>query len=192
LKKKLKKSIKKVKKSKKSKYKKIFLITHKDMQSTWVYAVVLAVIIIAFIVWLVTMQMEEFELQKDPKLDELRMILEPMFSRGSFNDPYLNSVYNGNKGNLLSNVSLYRGDKSYTINKSKIFLCLRDNEQEYYSNNMLLFVLLHEIAHVMCDEIGHVPKFHKIFDALIQEASKLGIYDTTIPVVQNYCDVENH
>lgn len=155
------------------------------MKSRWIYTIILALVIVGFVIWLVSMQIEEFELQKDPKLPELKALLNPMFEKKNFNNPLLQEL---NKGNVLDKISLYKGEKSYTINKSKVYLCLRDENGEYYSNNMLLFVFLHELAHVICDEIGHTKRFQEIFDALLDEASNMGIYDPDIPVVRNYCN----
>lgn len=155
------------------------------MKSRWIYTIILALVIVGFIIWLLKMQIEEFELQKDPKLSELKSLLNPMFEKESFNNHMLNQIL---KRNVLDQISLYRGEKSYTINKSKVYLCLRDEAGEYYGNNMLLFVFLHELAHVICDEVGHTQKFQEIFDALLDEASHMQIYDPNIPVIQNYCN----
>ena len=92
-----------------------------------------------------------------------------------------------NNGNLLDKISLYKGDKSYTINKQKIFLCLRDENGSYYDDMMLLYVLLHELSHVLCDEVGHTEKFHEIFDQILAEANKQGIYDNSYSIIQDYC-----
>lgn len=88
---------------------------------------------------------------------------------------------------VVDTIQLYEGNKSYTINKQKIYLCLRDEKQNYYDFNMLLYVAIHELAHVLCDEIGHTAKFHKIFQELLQKATELRIYDPNKPIIQNYC-----
>jgi hypothetical protein len=89
--------------------------------------------------------------------------------------------------NLMNEIKLHRGDKSYTINKEKIFLCLKDEKGEYYTDNMLLYVLIHELAHCVCKEIGHTDTFNEIFQVLLDKASSLGIYNPNIPIVQDYC-----
>jgi hypothetical protein len=66
-------------------------------------------------------------------------------------------------------------------------LCLKDKNGEYYDKNMLIYVLLHEISHSLCDEVGHTKKFNEIFNALLKEAVKKGIYDENKPIIQNYC-----
>ena len=48
---------------------------------------------------------------------------------------------------------------------------------------MLVGVAVHELAHAVCDEIGHTPKFWKIYDELLEKATKLGFYNPSIPPV---------
>ena len=83
-------------------------------------------------------------LQDDPMLHTLKRKLAPIDEH-------------------IKDVRLYKGNKSYTINKKKIYLCLKDKNDEYYSVNMLTYVFLHEFAHVKCDELGHTEKFNTIF-----------------------------
>lgn len=123
-----------------------------------------------FIMTLYTMTMyykEKYQ-QRDPILYEIRenlMLLSP-------------------KAKYLK---FYQDDKSYTINKQKVYLCLKDDKNEYYPMNMLMYVAIHELGHVLCDEIGHTPKFQSIFSDLLLRATELGIYDPDIPVIHNYC-----
>jgi uncharacterized protein YneF (UPF0154 family) len=153
-------------------------------KSTWIYTIILFIIIIAFMGWLIVMQVREYYLQDDPKLRELREIIKPLFERDNYYSGMLAPL---NDKNIMNEITLYKGDKSYTINKQKIFLCLKDEKKEYYNTNMLVYVLLHEISHVICDEVGHTEKFNKIFDELLSEATKVGVYDPSVPIIQDYC-----
>ncbi|QNH08546.1 136R [Invertebrate iridescent virus Kaz2018] len=95
-----------------------------------------------------------------------------------------------NNRNLMAEIKLQEGPKSFTINKKQIFLCIKDKKSgdaNYYDYNSLIFVTLHEIAHVLCDELGHTQKFQHIFKELLDHASSLGLYDETKPFVKNYC-----
>jgi len=87
----------------------------------------------------------------------------------------------------VPNLKFFEGKKSYTINKKKIYLCLKDENGEYYDFNMLMYVSIHELSHVICDEIGHTPKFHRIFREMLDLAEQKNIYDSSIPIVKNYC-----
>ena len=70
----------------------------------------------------------------------------------------------------IRNIKLFRGSKSYTINKNKIY------------------VFLHEFSHYLNkDDVGHTEKFHEIFRDLILKAHFLGIYDISIPPLKKYC-----
>ena len=64
---------------------------------------------------------------------------------------------------------------------------MKDENNNYYQENMLMYVVLHELAHVICDEIGHTKKFERIFKELLNDAGELGIYNASIPPIPNYC-----
>ena len=68
----------------------------------------------------------------------------PLFPK---NEQYTGVLETLNDRDILSEISLRKGEKSFTINKTKIFICLKDKKDEYYNNNMLMYVLLHEISH---------------------------------------------
>jgi len=81
--------------------------------------------------------------------------------------------------------------KSYTINKQKIYLCLKDKHGKYYDMNMMMYVALHELAHCLCDDIGHTAKFHDIFETLLDKAHTMKLYDKTISPIADYCIYDN-
>ena len=124
------------------------------------------------------------ECDNEPKLKELHNILKPMFEDNVQYDGVLKNI---NKKKILYDLSLCNGEKSYTINKEDIFLCLKDENDKYYHDNMLIYVLLHEVAHSICPEIGHTNLFKEIFNALLDKAIEMKIYDKSIPVIKNYC-----
>jgi len=80
------------------------------------------------------------------------------------------------------------GNKSYTINKKNVYICMRDENDKYYDRNFLKFVVLHEISHALCDEIGHTPKFTRIFGDVLERAARLGIYDPNGMHIEDYCN----
>ena len=90
----------------------------------------------------------------------------------------------------VKDLNFYKGSESYTINKEDVYLCLKDENGEYYNENMLTYVTLHEIAHAICDEVGHTPKFHDIFQQLLDKAYHLGLYNPSIPIIQDYCQYD--
>ena len=68
---------------------------------------------------------------------------------------------------------------SYSINKGqKIVLCIRSKKTgKLVDFNTILFVALHEIAHVATKKVGHVSEFWNTFKYLLTVAIKLKIYN---------------
>jgi len=65
---------------------------------------------------------------------------------------------------------------SYSINKGEqIVLCLRTNNKLMDLNTMM-FVVLHEMAHICTVSIGHTPEFWANFKWILEEAINIGIY----------------
>ena len=70
---------------------------------------------------------------------------------------------------------------AYSENKGeKIALCLNKNakigDKKLIDPNTLMFVALHELSHVGTESEGHEPEFWNNFKFLLQEATKLGLY----------------
>ncbi len=96
-------------------------------------------------------------------------------------------------------LQFYHDKKSYTINKKKVHLCVKDEKGVYYDDNMLIYASLHELGHVLCDEIGHTPKYWAVFDNLLDKASKTidpitnkPVYDPKKPINKDYCESNYH
>lgn len=89
---------------------------------------------------------------------------------------------------IAPNLKFFEGKKSYTINKTYVFICLKDEKGKLYQQNQLVLVIAHEIAHALCDEIGHTEKFQNILDDLLKAAEKAGLYDPRIPHIPDYCE----
>jgi len=76
------------------------------------------------------------------------------------------------------------GSTSYTENKGeKLVLCLRNKtpnangEYEFHEINLLVFVCLHEITHIMNDRWGHKMQFWQLFKFVLKNAVEAGIYE---------------
>ena len=69
---------------------------------------------------------------------------------------------------------------SYSVNKGeKIHLCLRQregNNENLVDENVMVFVALHEMAHVITPSLGHGPDFWNNFGWLLKQAEAQGIY----------------
>jgi hypothetical protein len=72
-------------------------------------------------------------------------------------------------------------DTSYSENKGqKIVVCLRDKtkppQYPVIDQNTIMFVMLHEMAHLMTETIGHTQEFWTNFKRILQDAIQIGIY----------------
>jgi predicted metal-dependent hydrolase len=70
---------------------------------------------------------------------------------------------------------------SYSINKGeKIVLCLRSRTEPNVNKlepiNILMFVTLHEVAHIGTESIGHTNEFWNTFKFILKESIDINIY----------------
>jgi|LakMenEpi03Aug12_release.lakeMendotaPanAssembly.Ray.scaffolds.fasta_scaffold444073_2 predicted metal-dependent hydrolase len=68
---------------------------------------------------------------------------------------------------------------SYSVNKGeKIVFCLRSKDKfaNLEDENVIMFVAIHELAHIMTISIGHTEEFWNNFRFMLKEAIKMGIY----------------
>lgn len=67
---------------------------------------------------------------------------------------------------------------SFTVNKGeKISLCLIDKGTfKLHDYNLIMYVAIHELAHVACPEVGHGDLFADIFKFLLEIAININIY----------------
>jgi len=133
--------------------------------------IILSIILlfIGIIFYFISQSNKESYLQNDPVLLKLREKMVKVFPEE------------------MSKINLYTGDKSYTINKKKIYMCMKDERGDYYNDQILSNVFLHELAHTLCPEVGHTDLFYSIFDDLLEKASDGGIYDINTTVPSDYC-----
>jgi hypothetical protein len=89
---------------------------------------------------------------------------------------------------ILDNLLIVEDKESFTINKKVIHLCTKEPKSgNYYDKNTLMYVVLHELSHVLCNEIGHTENFYIINKALLDYTIKHGFYDDSKPFINNYC-----
>lgn len=67
---------------------------------------------------------------------------------------------------------------SYSVNKGEqIVYCIRSKyDGTIHGLNLIMYVALHEMAHVACPEYGHGDLFKKIFAFLTNRGIEIGIY----------------
>jgi len=86
---------------------------------------------------------------------------------------------------LLSEAAIDERYTTFTIDKQDIHICLRtrDGYDKLYDINILMYVVLHELAH-LCNYdkneypiTGHGSEFKYIFRLLVTESIQIGIYN---------------
>ena len=66
---------------------------------------------------------------------------------------------------------------SYSVNKGEaIAICIRNKDNTFMNINTILFVTIHELAHVMTLSTGHTKEFWNNMKYLLEEAEKLNLY----------------
>ena len=134
-----------------------------------VYILVALIIIVLIVISILCGRIHEKYLEDDPILVQIKQKLKTCF-------PEINSTI------------LLKGKKSYTINKKRIHICLKDEKGDYYDQNMLIYVTIHELAHVKCPEVGHTDLFYTIFNELLDRGAACGVYDKGKPLIKDYCE----
>jgi hypothetical protein len=92
----------------------------------------------------------------------------------------------------LKEIDSHEKSAAYTLNKSKeIRLCIR-NANGFENENTSMFVLLHELAHVMSISYGHEDEFKHNFDFITNLASNMGLYkpEDFFNSPKTYCGTE--
>jgi hypothetical protein len=107
------------------------------------------------------------------KLNTLMEHLEKTYGDKDERVIMLNQNYRPNR---LSEGVDTPGYTSYSVNKGeKIVLCLR-NKDKLVDLNTMMFVVLHEFAHLATQSIGHTEEFWTNFKWILEESTNIGIY----------------
>lgn len=69
------------------------------------------------------------------------------------------------------------GYTSFSVNKGEsITLCIRQKDWSFVEHNTVMYVAIHELAHLMTQTIGHEPDFWANFVRLLDQAMLVGLY----------------
>ena len=77
-------------------------------------------------------------------------------------------------------------EAAYVVNKQYISVCLKtfctgdnncDNSTTQENINLLTYVGIHELSHIMSNEIGHGDEFKQNFHFLLDHSKKINFYD---------------
>ena len=81
--------------------------------------------------------------------------------------------------NNVSEGSVQSGYTSYSVNKGeRIILCIRqkDKTDSFVDKNVILYVAIHELAHLATESVGHDQAFWDNFKFILNEAVDIGVY----------------
>lgn len=109
------------------------------------------------------------------KLQEMVRHLQKMYA----DDPRTEKIVLNFHTDKISEGTNHGENTSYSINKGeKVVFCLRskDDKNKLVDLNTMMFVALHELAHIGTESIGHTPEFWDNFRWILQEAINIGVY----------------
>ena len=100
-------------------------------------------------------------------------------SRYSRNDAVQRLVKNWEAGVTLKEVGNMESDAAYVINKKNMSFCLQKSRDALVLEelNLITYVGIHELSHIMSEEIGHGAEFIKNFEFLLGYAKDITYYD---------------
>jgi len=129
-------------------------------------------------------------------------------------DPVVQRLINKwNSGLTLKEIGQLESDAAYVFNKKHMSFCLQDlpgpgqrtKTNTIEDTNLITYVGIHELAHVMSNETGHGAEFIKNFEFLLNYSKGLNwhdpILDQDLPIyiplnelntTDNYCGVPLH
>jgi hypothetical protein len=93
----------------------------------------------------------------------------------------------------LAEIPIFPGDESVTVDKKKVYVCMKDENGMYYNIDTLFYVVLHEMAHMLSKSYStgeHNKEFQLKFKELLQKAYALGLLPDRQVVPLNYCKKE--
>jgi hypothetical protein len=87
------------------------------------------------------------------------------------------------RGVSIKEIGKLETDAAYVINKKYMSFCLPENNGSLDDINLMTYVAIHELAHIMSYEVGHGPEFITNFEFLLNYAKTLNYLD---PITNTY------
>jgi len=89
----------------------------------------------------------------------------------------INNLKENYNPNALSETGEGSDYTSYSVNKGeKISMCVRNPDNTFSDENTMMFVFIHELAHIMTHEVGHTKLFWSNMKFLLEKSEKINIY----------------
>jgi len=97
------------------------------------------------------------------------------------NIPIQRLVSNWNRGISIKEIGHMESDAAYVINKQDMSFCLQDSPEpgsrtkttSFADTNLITYVGIHELAHVMSEETGHGDEFIRNFEYLLNYSKNI-------------------
>lgn len=104
------------------------------------------------------------------------LLIEKLFIEYPNDNKILLLIKKFNPNNIYE-TSYKKKYTSYSYNKGEqIYLCLRNSVQEFVDINIIFYVMMHELTHIMTDSWGHNNIFWDNFKFIINHAIKYKLY----------------
>lgn len=113
----------------------------------------------------------------------------------TYEDPLISKIYKDLK--LLypqldeKNITIHGANDTLTEDKKTMYLCLRKKNGEYYDYPSILYIAIHELAHVLNDEYDthseHGHKFNNLNKILLKRAHDIGLLPKDLKVNYDMC-----
>ncbi len=133
------------------------------------------------------------------RMEKLINHLDKNYSSDSSKNYFIKKLKENYNPYMISEAAIDPRYTTYTVDKQNMHICLRtrNSEEKIYDMNTLMYVVLHESAHLAnyspdgSPIIGHGNSFKMIFKFLVEQSIKLGLYNyidyANIP--QEYCGI---
>jgi hypothetical protein len=108
---------------------------------------------------------------------KLQALISHMMAKHPSNDDVIR-LYQNYRPDSLEEGSPESGYTSFSVNKGeRIVMCIRQKgSNAFVDENVLMYVAVHELAHLMTKEIGHTDTFWNNFRFLLTEAMGQKLY----------------
>lgn len=131
------------------------------------------------------------------RVEKLINYLQNTYSNDPNKNYFIKKLRENYNTYMISEAAVNPNFTTYTVDKQDMHICLRTRDQyeNIYEIDLLMYVVLHELAH-LCNYnkygtpiIGHGFEFKNIFKFLVEEAIKIDVYKYTNYATnpQSYC-----
>lgn len=109
------------------------------------------------------------------RIDKLFIYLKRSYP----NNPDVLRLFGNYDEDNIRETEIDHTDTSFSVDKGEeLHICLRNKKDfRLHKINILMFVTIHELAHLMSKTYGHNGEFNKNFIFLLKQAIKIGIYN---------------